>query len=1171
MPDRGDDALAGQMERLSIFVSSTIEECAKQRCEARAAIQSLGFDPFVFEREGARTYRPQALYLGRLRRSQLAIGIYRASYGWVDEANGQTLSGLADEYVEIRRLNLGLLAYIEKHADRDPRLTAIVDDILGQQTAYFFDADEDLTSVIHGDIVTLLAQTFTLRRIAADQRAIAPQATLDAIFKTAPYYIRRTGLDAALRELVTHYRAVSVSGVAGAGKSVVLAQYAADLSLPYVNGRGLDPRAILARAADALSGNSANPSNPETFDDARNALVHAWRSATTWPLVIDDPGDSDLLWSELAAIMLETASGVIVIGSRHQPPGFHGGSLQVEGFTREELALLEALVDADAQRHISELPAATTTLPLAVRSAIRPLRDDAGNAVSLRERYLGLKGRRREIIACLALSGAPLSLSDILSLTDNAIDLTSLSDEMAALDDLVVEDASGYSILHDAWAAELMAVTHERAQFFDAIARKLVTLFDATGRGWLAFEMARRADDDLAVIQAERSLREILYSGSITHFVTAQQFLADYYRTSGDRTSLVQTLVSLAQIASSSHDTAHCSPLLAEAQAVAGTIGNGALIDFVAEFSATYALQTAMSPETLGEVERIRNRHEEAGHLQSVARLLVEEGVAFQAVNRQDEAEPRFRRALEIFVAHKDAYGQELATRNLAGVLLASTATAAEGEQLLATLRPLRGKARERAWMCNILNRRYRDEGRYSDAEEVAREAITIGEKLGDRRLIAINQMALGNTLRDDGRYVDAIIAYEAAGVEARAVSRPEIDGRAARLAAACHNSLAGNTTGVDAQKHAEKAAQLARRAIAIFENSLGSHDHADAYDELGSALISLGREDEGWETRARGVALFRAAGDLDNVHKLERQLAHGASDLPFDLAMWVMLVARGRTVDRRSPPLVLWAEAAVAMLEQAVPDVAAATSSMLVRHMIAAMPEAYLSAALDRCLRTVADRKIRAGHQNRALFLLNLLAFTAPCELTRVEMLMIATLCLEGDQQIRIREIPTLGVQLVVEIGAGHMFLFTISAADESVEATYVALCLAAFLAGCDERISRDFIVPYAEKPAAFDVMTTSLASVGPDLLATVQPHLQGRAVTFVGFGYREEEPPSITAFCCGAVLAAMHPGDERAGAFEIVVVDFLSALVSAAYDVNLQTPEQLPVMKELLRHMLW
>lgn len=1171
MPDPGDDALAGQMERLSIFVSSTIDECAKQRREARAAIQSLGFDPFVFEREGARTYRPQALYLGRLRRSQLAIGIYRASYGWVDEANGQTISGLEDEYIEIRRLNLGLLAYIEKHAARDPRLTAIVDDILGRQTAYFFDADEDLTSVIHADIVTLLAQTFTLRRVAADQRAIAPQVTLDAIFKTAPYYIRRAGLDAALRGLVASHRAVSVSGVAGAGKTVALAQYAADVGVPYVNGRGLDPRAILAKAADALAGNTVNPSNPETFEEARDAFTEAWRGASTWPLVIDDPSDGDLLWSELTAVMQETASGVVVIGSREQPAGFRGGSLQVEGFTQEELALLETVVDAEAQRHIAELPDATTTLPLTVRSAIRPLRDEAGDAVTLRERYLALKGRRREIIACLALCGAPLSLADLSSLTDGAMGLTSLSDEMASLDDLILEDASGYSLLHDAWATELVAVIQERAQFFGAIARKLVTLFDSTGRGWLAFQVARLADDDLAVVQAERSLREILFSGSITHFVTAQQFLADHYRSSEDRASLVPTLVSLAQIASSSHDTTHCAPLLAEAWAVAEAIGDEDLIDSVAEFAATYALQTAMSPETLGEVERIRNRHEEAGDLHSVARLLVEEGVAFQAVNRQDEAEPRFRRALAIFEEHDDAYGRDLATRNLAGVLLASTATAAEGEQLLATLRPLRGEARERAWMCNILNRRYRDERRYKEAEEVSREAITIGETLGDRRVVAINQIALGNALRDDGRYVEAAAAYEAAGIEGRAISRPEIDGRAARLAAACHNSLAENSTGDESEEHAERAVQLARRAIAIFENSLGSHDHADAYDELGTALINLGREGEGWQARARGVALFLASGDLDNAHKLELQLAHGAIDLPFDLAMRVMLIARGKMIDPQSPPLVLWAEVAAAMLEQAVPDVAAAASSMLIRHLIAAVPKEYLSAALDRCLRIVADSEIVAGHQNRALFLLNLLAFTAPHELTRAEMLMVATLCLEGDQQIRLREIPTVGVQLVVEIGEGQMFLFTVSAADESVEATYVALCLGAFLAGCDRRLSRDFIAPYAENPAAFDVMTTSLSSVGPGLLATIEPHLQGRAVAFVGFGNREEGPPRITAFCSGGVPAAMPPGDERAGAFEIVLVDFLSAIVSAAYDVNLQTPEQLPKMKELLRHMLW
>lgn len=1171
MPDLGENALAGQMERLSIFVSSTIEECAKQRREARAAIQSLGFDPFVFEREGARTYGPQALYLGRLRRSQLAIGIYRASYGWVDTANGQTLSGLEDEYIEIRRLNLGLLAYIEKQATRDPRLTAIVDDILSQQTAYFFDEDEDLTSVIHTDIVTLLAQNFSLRRVSADQRAIAPQVTLDAIFKTAPYYIRRAGLDGALRELVASCRAISVSGDAGAGKTVALAQYAADVGAPYVNGRGLDPRALFAKVADALVGKAAKPSNPETFEEARAGLAEAWRRATTWPLVIDDPSDGDLLWSELAAVMQETASGGVVIGSRQQPVGFRGGFLQVEGFTPEELALLETVVDAEAQRHLAGLPNAATTLPLTVRAAIRPHRDDAGDVVSLRERYLSLQGRRREIIAGLAIGGAPLSLADIASLIGGVSDLTSLSDEMASLDDLILEDASGYSLLHDNWATELVTVIQDRAQFFGAIARKLVTLFETTGRAWLAFQAARLADDELAIVQAERSLREILYSGSITHFVTAQQFLADHYRASGDRMSLAPTLVSLAQIASSSHDTAHCAPLLAEARSVAEAIGDEELIDFVAEFAATYALQTAMSPATLSEVERIRNRYEEAGDLHSVARLLVEEGVAFQAVNRQEEAEPRFRRALAIFEEHEDAYGRQLATRNLAGVLLASTATAAEGEQLLATLQPLRGQARERAWMCNILNRRYRGEKRYRDAEGVAREAISIGETLGDRHVVAINQMALGNTFRDDGRYVDALAAYDVADVEGRAVSRPEIYGRAARLAAACHNSLAETSVGADSAEHAARAVELARRAIAIFQSSLGSHDHADAYDELGTALISLGREDEGWEARARGVALFLAAGDLDNAHKLERQLAHGAIDLSFNLAMRVMLIARGKVADPQAAPLVLWAEVAAATLEQAVPDVAAATSSMLVRHLIAAIPPKYLGAALDRCLRIVADSKIVARHQNRALFLLNLLAFMAPHELTRAEILMCATLCLEGDQQIRLREIPTVGVQLVVEIGEGQKFLFTISAADESVEATYVALCLGAFLAGCDERVSRDSIAPHTENPAAFDVMTTSLASVGPDLLATVRPYLQSRAIAFVGFGYREDGPPRITAFCSSSVPAAMPPGDERAGPFEIVLVEFLSALVSAAYGVNLQTAEHLPKMKELLRHMLW
>jgi Domain of unknown function (DUF4062) len=45
-------------DRLQVFVSSTIAECAVEREAARRAISGLNFEPVLFEREGARAEPP---------------------------------------------------------------------------------------------------------------------------------------------------------------------------------------------------------------------------------------------------------------------------------------------------------------------------------------------------------------------------------------------------------------------------------------------------------------------------------------------------------------------------------------------------------------------------------------------------------------------------------------------------------------------------------------------------------------------------------------------------------------------------------------------------------------------------------------------------------------------------------------------------------------------------------------------------------------------------------------------------------------------------------------------------------------------------------------------------------------------------------------------------------
>jgi hypothetical protein len=96
-------------QRVRVFVSSTMQELAAERQAVAAAIRQLRLTPVLFE-FGARPYPPRDLYRAYLEQSDVFIGIYAESYGWVGP--GMEVSGLEDEY----RLSAGKprLIYVKK-------------------------------------------------------------------------------------------------------------------------------------------------------------------------------------------------------------------------------------------------------------------------------------------------------------------------------------------------------------------------------------------------------------------------------------------------------------------------------------------------------------------------------------------------------------------------------------------------------------------------------------------------------------------------------------------------------------------------------------------------------------------------------------------------------------------------------------------------------------------------------------------------------------------------------------------------------------------------------------------------------------------------------------------------------------------------------------------------
>ena len=161
-------------QRLRVFVSSTLQELAPERRVIRAVIERLALAPVMFEL-GARPHPPRSLYRAYLEQSDIFIGVYWESYGWV--APGEEVSGLEDEYNLAPDIPCSFTSSAASSARIawNPCSDRIRDDDRASYVA--FDDAEELESLLTADLATLLAERFDegsrRRRVPPD---VAPDA-----------------------------------------------------------------------------------------------------------------------------------------------------------------------------------------------------------------------------------------------------------------------------------------------------------------------------------------------------------------------------------------------------------------------------------------------------------------------------------------------------------------------------------------------------------------------------------------------------------------------------------------------------------------------------------------------------------------------------------------------------------------------------------------------------------------------------------------------------------------------------------------------------------------------------------------------------------------------------------------------------------------------------------
>jgi predicted ATPase len=323
-------------QRVRVFVSSTMGELAAEREAVSAAIRQLRLTPVLFEL-GARPYPPRDLYRAYLQQSDVFIGIYAESYGWV--APGTEISGLEDEY----RLSAGKprLIYTKEAARREPRLTSLLEAIRAEGVVsyrHFKDADE-LGPLVADDLALLLTERF-----------VSPAATPAAAPPAAPLPEPRWPLVDRVEELqvVTgllrqdDVGLVTLTGPGGVGKTslaVAAAHAAADQFADGVAFVSLETLTDTALIRDTVVQQLRIPISPgQTLNESLLAFFGPRQL-----LVLVDNVEQLVAAAPLVEQVLERAPGLKVLATSREPLRIREERVVAVG----PLALPEAVAPGD--------------------------------------------------------------------------------------------------------------------------------------------------------------------------------------------------------------------------------------------------------------------------------------------------------------------------------------------------------------------------------------------------------------------------------------------------------------------------------------------------------------------------------------------------------------------------------------------------------------------------------------------------------------------------------------------------------------------------------------------------------------------------------------------------------------------------------------------------------
>ena len=315
------DVIRTPDQRLRVFVSSTLQELAAERQAVRDAVTRLRLVPVMFEL-GARPHPPRQVYRSYLAQSQVFVGVYWQSYGWV--APGEQVSGLEDEY--LLAAGLPRLIYVKSPAaERESRLAEMLTRIrdAGDVSYQRFSAAAELQRLVENDLAVLLSERFE-RAPGRDGASLAGEVPVPA----TPLVGRDDDV-AAVGDLVRAegVRLVTLTGPGGVGKSRLAVEVAQRVGAGFADGVRFVALGSV-RAAELVTAAIAAALGLSTSGGALITDLKSYLRARRLVLVLDNfeqvmgaaPLVAELLGAAPGVVALVTSRMVLRLRGEHEFP-----------------------------------------------------------------------------------------------------------------------------------------------------------------------------------------------------------------------------------------------------------------------------------------------------------------------------------------------------------------------------------------------------------------------------------------------------------------------------------------------------------------------------------------------------------------------------------------------------------------------------------------------------------------------------------------------------------------------------------------------------------------------------------------------------------------------------------------------------------------------------------